>query len=141
MRYMSEILNSILGYKILRYLLVGGVGATVDLAIFSVATYYFSLPWLLSSVISSLVSTLVGYYLSICFVFQSEVRYKKYQEIAGVILISFLAFLMHQALLYCFIEILDVNMIISKMVVIGSIFFFNYFSRSKIIFSGKSSGR
>ena len=134
---MSEIFERLLPlfrFKILRYLAVGAVGASIDISIFSIATYLLLLPWLLSSIFSSLISTLAGYYLSIWFVFKSGVRYKRYQEISGVFLISLIAFLMHQIFLYLFIEILNVNMIISKIVVIGLIFFFNYFSRSRLIF-------
>jgi putative flippase GtrA len=134
---MSEIferLSPLFRFKILRYLAVGAVGASIDIAIFSIATYLLLLPWLLSSIISSLVSTLAGYYLSIRFVFKSGVCYKQYQEISGVFLISFIAFSMHQFLLYFFIEILNINMIIAKIITIGLIFFFNYFSRSMIIF-------
>ncbi len=135
MTKLFKYLLSFLRFKILRYLAVGAIGASVDLLIFSAATYLLNLPWLLSSVVSSLVSTLVGYYISIWFVFNSGVRYKQYQEISGVILISCIAFLMHQSLLYIFIEILQFNMIISKIITIGLIFFFNYFSRAKLIFS------
>lgn len=129
-----ERLFSLFRFKILRYLAVGAIGASIDIAIFSTATYLLLLPWLLSSIISSLISTLAGYYLSIWFVFKSGVRYKQYEEISGIFLISFIAFLMHQSFLYILIEILHLNMIISKIVVIGLIFFFNYFSRSKFIF-------
>jgi len=129
-----ERLFSLYRFKILRYLIVGGIGALIDIAIFSIATYLLYLPWLPSSIVSSLVSTIAGYYLSIRFVFISGARYKQYQEIFGVFIISFFAFLMHQFLLYLLIEIIHFNMIVSKVIVIGSIFFFNYFSRSRVIF-------
>lgn len=134
MNTLFERLFSLYRFKILRYLIVGGIGALIDIAIFSIATYLLYLPWLPSSIVSSLVSTIAGYYLSIRFVFISGARYKQYQEIFGVFIISFFAFLMHQFLLYLLIEIIHFNMIVSKVIVIGSIFFFNYFSRSRVIF-------
>jgi len=121
-------------FTIFRYLVIGGIGALIDILIFSVALYLFLLPWFPSSIISSLVSTLAGYFLSIFFVFKSGSYYKQYQEILGIFLISFIAFLMHQCLLYILIEILFLNLIASKVISIGLIFFFNYFSRSMIIF-------
>jgi putative flippase GtrA len=96
---------------------------------------YCNYQWLEASVISSILSTLVGYFLSIIFVFQSGSRYKIHQEIFGVLVISFFAFILHQALMYFFIEVLKVNFIFSKIISIGIIFLFNYFSRSKFIFS------
>ena len=128
-------LSPLFKLKILRYSVVGAIGALIDITLFTLATYLLDFPWLISSIISSLVSTLAGYYLSIFFVFKSGVRFKKVQEILGVFLISFIAFIMHQFLLFVFIEILNINMIISKVITIGLIFFFNYFSRSKIIFT------
>ena len=132
---MISLLSSIARLKIFRYLLVGSIGASIDLLIYSIGTYGLGAPWLVASIFSSLISTLIGYYLSIYIVFESGVRYKRYQEIFGVLSISFIAFSMHQLLLYYFIEIWNLNLIISKIIAIGLIFFFNYFSRSFFIFS------
>lgn len=131
---LNQILKSIFKLKIVRYFLVGTVGASTDISIFFILTSLIGLNWPISSIISSIISVLLGYYLSIKFVFQSGLRFKKYQEIAGIFLISAIAFLMHQSLLFIFIEFFNINMIISKVITIGLIFFFNYFTRSKIIF-------
>jgi putative flippase GtrA len=120
--------------KIIRYFLIGSIGASIDLVIFSTAILYFRLPWFAASLASLIISTLAGYFLSIRFVFQSGIRFKMHQEIFGVLVISAIAFVMHQALMYMLIEILSIQIILSKILVIGLMFLFNYFCRSRIIF-------
>lgn len=131
MRILSKLLKS----RIFRYLLLAPIGAASDLLVFSILISLLHFYWLSASIISSLFSTLIGYYLSIKFVFQSGTRFKKYQEIIGVLIISFIAFILHQGLMYICIEFLSLHLIASKILVIGLMFLFNYFSRSKIIFS------
>jgi len=62
--------------RILKYFLVGGVAATVDIGLF----YYFASrldwPWLPVSIASLIMATLVNYFISIKFVFESGLRYK-----------------------------------------------------------------
>ena len=131
-----DYLNSILKLRIVRYLLVGACCASVDLAIFSFLINSVLIPWLLSSVISTVIATLIGYYLSIRFVFKSEIRFQRYQEVIGVLLIGVFALLLHQLFLYLLIEVLELEQFFSKLLVICLIFFFNYFSRSRIVFRG-----
>lgn len=130
-----QILNKLLKSRIFRYLLLAPIGAASDLLVFLILTSPLHFHWLSASIISSLFSTLVGYYFSIKFVFKSGTRFKRYQEIIGVLIISFIAFILHQGLMFIFIEFLGLHLIVSKIIVIGLMFLFNYFSRSKIIFS------
>lgn len=129
------ILSRLLKFRIFRYLLLAPLGAASDLLVFSILISLLDFHWLSASIISSLLSTLVGYYLSIKFVFQSGARFKKYQEIIGVLIISLIAFILHQGLMYTCIEFFGLHLIASKIFVIGLMFLFNYFSRSRIIFS------
>jgi len=134
-RLFLELPKKLLKITMFRYFVIAPIGASIDVLIFMLLLEHNNYPWLEASVISSILSTLVGYFLSIIFVFQSGSKYKMHQELFGVLVISFFAFILHQALMYLFIEVLKVNFLFSKIISIGIIFLFNYFSRSKFIFS------
>ena len=121
--------------KIVKYFFVGGTAATIDIGLFSFFAAYLGWPWLAVSVVSFILATFINYFLTINFVFQSGVRYRKNQEIIGVFIISSLALVINQIILYLSIEILEINLIISKIFATGALFFLNYYGRSKIVFA------
>lgn len=121
--------------RIVKYFFVGGIAAIIDIGLFSFFAAYLGLPWLPVSIATFILATLINYFLSILFVFQSGVRYKKNQEIFGVFIISSLALAVNQIILYLSIEIFGLNLIISKILATGSVFFWNYFGRSRLIFA------
>jgi len=120
--------------RVIRYLLVGGTAAVVDISLFSIFAGYFGWPWVPVSIVAFILSTLVNYFLSIQFVFESGTRHKKYVEVLGVFIVSSLALIANQSALYFAIEILKWNLIISKLIATGVVFLWNYYGRSKFIF-------
>jgi putative flippase GtrA len=120
--------------RIVKYFFVGAIAATVDIGLFSFFAVYLGWAWLPVSIATFILATFTNYFLSILFVFQSGVRYKKNQEVFGVFIISGLALLINQIILYFTIEMLELNLILSKILATGSVFFWNYFGRSRLIF-------
>lgn len=120
--------------RILKYFLVGGTASVVDIGLFSVFSGVLGWPWVPVSIVTFLLATLVNCYLSIHFVFESGVRHKKHVEVMGVFVVSGLALLVNQTMLYFFIEIIGFHLITSKILATGFVFFWNYFGRSKFVF-------
>jgi len=120
--------------RLLRYFFVGGFAAFCDVGLFSISTSYFGLPWIPVSIATFIFATFVNYFLSIRFVFQTGARHQKHIEILGVYLVSTLALLVNQAVLYFTIEQLGWHLVASKVMATGVVFFWNYFARSKFIF-------
>jgi putative flippase GtrA len=120
--------------RLLRYFFVGGVAAICDIGLFSIFAGYFGWPWFSVSVITFIFATLVNYFLSIRFVFESGARYKKHFEIAAVYFVSALALAVNQLVLYFAIEVLGWNLIASKLLATSIVFFWNYLGRSIFIF-------
>ncbi|MBT8537124.1 GtrA family protein [Polynucleobacter paneuropaeus] len=120
--------------RIVRYLFVGGTAAVVDIGLFSLFAGYLGWPWIPVSVVTFILATLTNYFLSIQFVFESGARHKKHVEMLGVFIVSGLALLVNQVVLYLAIEILGWHLILSKIVATGIVFFWNYYGRSKFIF-------
>lgn len=120
--------------RILRYFFVGGAAAITDISLFSLFCGYLDWPWLPVSIGTFFLATLVNYFLSIRFVFESGIRHKKHFELMGVFIVSSLALIINQAALYITIEISDLNLIVSKIIATGIVFFWNYFGRKNFIF-------
>jgi putative flippase GtrA len=120
---------------IVGYFFVGGISAVFDIALFSIFAGYFKFPWVIVSVITFIIATLVNYFLSIRFVFKSGMRYKKNQEILAVFIVSSLALLINQMFLYLFIEKMNLHLIISKCLTTSMLFLWNYYGRKRFIFS------
>jgi putative flippase GtrA len=120
--------------RLFKYFFVGGAAACLDIALFSLFASYFGLPWIPVSIATFILATLLNYFLSIQFVFESGVRYEKHMELIGVFLVSGLALFVNQLVLYISIEILGVQLIVSKIIATCTVFFWNYFARSKFIF-------
>ena len=113
--------------RILRYFFVGGTSAVVDIGLFSIFASFLGWPWLPVSIVTFLIGTSINYFLSIHFVFESGVRYGKHHEILGVFIVSGLALIANQIILYLSIEILHWHLIFSKCVATGLVFFLELF--------------
>ena len=120
--------------RVVRYFFVGGTAAVVDIGLFSLFAGYLAWPWAPVSIITFILSTLTNYFLSIQFVFESGAHHKKHVELLGVFIVSSLALVVNQALLYLAIEILGWHLILSKIVATGVVFFWNYYGRAKFVF-------
>ena len=120
--------------RFFKYILVGGVAAIVDIGLFSLLTQVENFHWFPVSIASFCIATLVNYYLSITHVFQSGSRFQKHHEVLLVFIISGIALILNQFILYFLIEKADWNLIFAKISATGLVFFFNYFGRKKIVF-------
>ena len=122
---------------IFKYLFVGGISAFIDIGLFSLLTKYLHFPWFPVSIASFCIATLVNYYLSITHVFESGLRFHKTQEIVIVFIISGVALIVNQIVLYLFIEKVGIDTIASKFGATSIVFFWNYFGRKNIVFKSK----
>ena len=120
--------------KIVSYFFVAGLSAVIDISLFTIFAGYFKFPWFIISVITFIIATLVNYFLSIRFVFESGSRYKKHHEILGVFIVSTLALLLNQMFLFLFIEKLKIHLVIAKCITTGMLFLWNYYGRKRLIF-------
>ena len=120
--------------RIVKYFFVGGTAAVVDIGLFSFFAGYLGWPWIPVSISTFILATLVNYLLSIRFVFESGVRHQRHVELVGVFVVSGLALLVNQVVLYIAIELVGLQLIISKIIATGVVFFWNYYGRSKFVF-------
>ena len=120
--------------KIVRYFFVGFMAAAVDIGIFTVAVQGFGFDWFFVALFSFALATLANYLLSVRYVFESGVRFKKRAEMSLVFLVSGIALTINQSFLWLLIETADINEVLSKLIASVSVFLWNYAARSRFIF-------
>jgi len=121
--------------RLTRYFFVGGISAIVDIGLFAIFASHFQFPWVPVSICTFIIGTLVNYFLSIRYVFESKARFdRRRHEIMGVFLVSGLALVVNQIILFFCIEIFQWHLIFSKCVATGCVFFWNYFGRKHFVF-------
>lgn len=126
--------------KLVRYFFVGGTAAMVDLSLFALGAKWMSLPYLPVAAGSFIVATLVNYFLSVRFVFESGQRFGKPVEFGLVFLVSALGLAVNQTILWIAVAKLGVELIAAKVSATGVVFFWNYLARRYYIF-GRRGGR
>ena len=117
-----------------RYFLVGGTAAAVDYAIFFTAVTGLGFPWFPVAIFSFIIATLTNYLLSIRFVFESRVRFRRRDEIVLVFAVSAMAMALNQFILWTTIDVLGFNLLLSKVIGTGTVFLFNFTCRHYFIF-------
>lgn len=123
---------------IIRYFLVGGVAAAVDIGIFALFARTLGFPWFTVAIVGFVLATLVNYALSVRHVFDSGVRFRPSLEIMLTFAVSAVGLLINQGVLWYFIEKVHTDLLIAKLVATGLVFFWNYFGRKHFIFNPHS---
>ncbi len=119
---------------ILLYFIVGAIAALTDLIIFYVFAKHFGFNYLLITIVGFVVATLVNYFLSIKFVFNSGSRFSKGTEIIITYIVSSIGFIVHISVLFLLIDFLQFEKMLSKIIAIGTAFMFNFLLRKYYIF-------
>ena len=123
--------------KIFKYFLVGSIAALTDLLLFYSFAKLLGYNYLVVAFFSFIIATLVNYILSIRYVFQSGVQFSKKYEISLIYLISGIAIIINQVSLYVLVDLLALEMILSKIIATMITFFWNYSMRNSFVFKEK----
>ena len=121
--------------KLIRYFLVGGIAAAVDITLFTLFAYILGFDYLLVGACSFILATLTNYFLSIRFVFVSGVRFTRRHELILVFIISSVGLIINQCILYVFVEYLLFDKLLAKVIATASVFLWNYLCRSQYVFN------
>lgn len=123
--------------KIVRYFGVGAIAAIVNLGIFFVFAKLLNFNYIAVGAAAFLAATLVNYALSVKHVFTSGVRFGKKQEVLLVYTVSLIGLIIDTGVLFTCVDILNIELIASKIIATGIVFFWNYFARKHFVFKAK----
>jgi len=120
--------------KLVRYFLVGGAAAAVDLGLFFAFAKVLGWNYLAVGAATFVIATLVNYWLSVEHVFASGSRFSRPAEMALVFGVSAVGLLVNQMILYLCVEWVRLDVMAAKILASGIVFFWNYTARSRFIF-------
>ena len=121
--------------KIFRYFVVGGVAACVDIGFFFLFAKLAGFNYLIVAPLGFILATGVNYLLSVRHVFRSGVRFTRGREIFLVYVISAVGLLVNQAVLYGLVDLARMELMLSKLIATGTVFFWNYCARNYYLFA------
>jgi len=120
--------------KIIKYFFVGAIAALTDISLFYIFARLLGYNYLIVAFFSFIIATFVNYILSIMYVFKSGIKFSKKKEISLIYIISSIALLINQISLYVLIDLITVEMTLSKVIATIIAFFWNYLIRRNYIF-------
>jgi putative flippase GtrA len=117
-----------------KYFVVGGISACVDIGFFFVFAKLLGFNYLAVATIGFLIAVPVNYLLSVRFVFRSGARFRPLHELALVYLVSSVGLGLHLMVLYAAIDVLGLELMLSKFIATGSVFLWNFLARNYFVF-------
>lgn len=122
--------------QLFRYVFVGGTAFAVDFFFL----YFFSdicgIYYLISAVLSFIISVLVNYVMSTKWVFNQDNIENKVLEFNLFILISTIGLVFTEILLYLFTDVFGIYYLVSKIISAIIVLFWNFFAR-RVMFYGR----
>ncbi|MBQ6630121.1 MAG: GtrA family protein [Methanobrevibacter sp.] len=119
-----------------RYIFVGGTAFVVDFFFL----YFFSdicgIYYLISGILSFIISVLVNYLMSIKWVFNQDDIENRIMEFNLFLIISTIGLIFTEILLYVFTDIIGLYYLISKILAAIIVLFWNFIAR-RVMFYGK----
>ena len=119
-----------------RYIFVGGTAFVIDFGLLYVFTTYLGIYYLISAVLSFLISVLVNYVMSTKWVFNQDKINNKLVEFNLFILISTIGLVFTEIILYLLTDMCGIYYMISKIIASILVLFWN-FSARRVMYYGK----
>ena len=119
-----------------RYIFVGGTAFVIDFGLLYVFTTYLGIYYLISAVLSFLISVLVNYVMSTKWVFNQDNINNKLVEFNLFILISTIGLVFTEIILYLLTDMCGIYYMISKIIASILVLFWN-FSARRVMYYGK----
>ena len=120
-----------------RYIFVGGTAFIVDFFFLYLFSDICGIYYLISAVLSFIISVLVNYIMSTRWVFNQDNIGNKVLEFNLFILISTIGLVFTEVLLYFFTDIVGLYYLVSKIIASIIVLFWNFLAR-RVMFYGKS---
>ena len=120
-----------------RYIFVGGTAFIVDFFFLYFLSDICGIYYLISAVLSFIISVLVNYIMSTRWVFNQDNIGNKVLEFNLFILISTIGLVFTEILLYFFTDIVGLYYLVSKIIASIIVLFWNFLAR-RVMFYGKS---
>jgi len=119
--------------QVIKFIIAGGTGAIIEIALFILLSEYFSIHYLMANLLAISTAILVNYIISQKWVFESG-RYTKEVEIIAFIVISGIIIILNQMLMWGLVDGMEMNERISKVLSIAIVAVINFFAKKFLVF-------
>lgn len=123
--------------EIINYLIVGGMTTLVSIGVYALCTKCFSINYMISNVVSWIISVLFAYITNRIFVFKSKSQ-NIVLEIYQFFKYRIFSFLIEIFLMYVFVELFNIDDMISKVIVQIIVIVLNYVFSKLFVFKKES---
>ena len=120
--------------QILRYLVVAVIATVLDFIVFYILVNKFNLYYLIGAGFGFLMGLIINHILCISFVFDKR-KFNLEKEIRFLISIGGMGILFTLGLMFIFTDIFGIYYVISRVVTIVIVFFWNFLIRKYVLFS------
>lgn len=131
-RKIKDFIHSKLFVQLFRFGVVGGLAFLIDSGVLFLLTEYLGVYYLISSVISFVVSLIFNYILSIFWVFDVK-RKQTIKEIVIFVVLSVIGLLVNQAVMYLGVDIFSIHYMLCKIISTLIVMIYNFATRKIFI--------
>lgn len=131
-RKIKDFIHSKLFVQLFRFGVVGGLAFLIDSGVLFLLTEYLGVYYLISSVISFVVSLIFNYILSIFWVFDVK-RKQTIKEIVIFVVLSVIGLLVNQAVMYLGVDIFSIHYMLCKIISTLIVMIYNFVTRKIFI--------
>lgn len=117
-----------------RYIIAGFIVTACDFVILTTGTEVFHIYYLISACFSFVLCSILHYIISIKYIFHSRCFDNACHEFTVFLLIGIISLVIFELLMFSFTELMQIHYLISKVIVTGIMFTFNFISRKLILF-------
>lgn len=126
--------------QFLIYFLVGGAATLTEWIFFGLFNYLLQIQYLVSTAIAFIISTFINWLLGHYFAFKAESKNTSIiKEIIGVYLASIIGLGLNLLFMFIFVDKININEMLSKIITTGIVFFYNFFIRKLLIYRNKGT--
>lgn len=121
-------------YKLARYMIAGGLGAGINFVIYFILLRVFNVWYILASIISFVLAIFAGFFLQKYMTFRNTDKSKIRKQIIYYYTFSIINLVINVLLLSLFVEILNMDQVLAKVLSLGLLAIWSYFIYQRVIF-------
>ena len=123
--------------EVINYLIVGGLTTLVSILVYALFTNVFHINYMIANAISWIVSVLFAYITNRVFVFKSKSE-NVFMEVYLFFKYRIFSFLIDNLLMYIFVELINIDDMVSKIIVQVVVIVLNYIFSKLFVFKKES---
>ena len=115
--------------QIFKFVIVGGISTIIDWAVYYVLYNYLHVPPLLANILSFSISVIYNYNASVKWVFNVNKEKNKKRMFIEFMIFSIIGLLLTELFLFIFINLLNMNAMLAKVIATAIVMVFNFITR------------